>query len=404
MEYLLKNLYGDPRKQCHKFIHENIETFNFVNSGNPPEIKPMYKLSQPNKFKSLLKEIKRTIDNEDVKKEIEKVEKNGTKNISQVIELLIWRYYCFCNPDIRLMVLLDKTYKKKSLYEFKIKISEKQLKYITLQLNFMKNGFDEFISYIFDNVDEYKKVKVLPFDDNVQEKTISLNIYLIEKLDKFNESIFFISKNFYELVESSKIFLNYNNYDIFEKQFSLIYGANFVESIRTFFRLKFLKIYLHQNYSLLDQEYAVLSGSFLLFSLGLRFSRDTDIFCIESKYTNPLSLEKIKCSFDIKIFTSTNTEYNTWSKIVLYPNDYNILFGFKTNDIKIESYKRYGRYLSINSQKALGDLLVIKYLMKNKAYVDFNKIKNIDRLLHYRYRNLDHLAIKKYFITEKNSK
>ena len=103
----------------------------------------------------------------------------------------------------------------------------------------MKNGFDEFISYIFDNVDEYKKVKVLPFDDNVQEKTISLNIYLIEKLDKFNESIFFISKNFYELVESSKIFLNYNNYDIFEKQFSLIYGANFVESIRTFFRLKF---------------------------------------------------------------------------------------------------------------------------------------------------------------------
>ena len=80
------------------------------------------------------------------------------------------------------------------------------------------------------------------------------------------------------------------------------------------------------------------------------------------------------------------------------------MFGFKTNDIKIESYKRYGRYLSINSQKALGDLLVIKYLMKNKAYVDFNKIKNIDRLLHYRYRNLDHLAIKKYFITDKNSK
>ena len=55
MEYLLKNLYGNTRKKCYKFIHENIETFNFVNSGNPPEIKPMYQLSQSDRFKSLLK-------------------------------------------------------------------------------------------------------------------------------------------------------------------------------------------------------------------------------------------------------------------------------------------------------------------------------------------------------------
>jgi hypothetical protein len=186
----------------------------------------------------------------------------------------------------------------------------------------------------------------------------------------------FESKDFYDLVEGSKIFLHFNNYEFYEEQLKFAYGSKMKDTIRLFFLLKFLKIYLYKNYSLLLGEFIMLGGSFYLFSLGLRESRDVDVYAIYKKDYEKLKKE-IDCRYDI--LDASNIE-----KMAINPIRYGIYFGFKGNLKDYEILRRLDRYKRFSSRKALADIFILKY------YFNFGKkiiIKDMERLLFFRYKD-----------------
>jgi hypothetical protein len=317
-------------------------------------------------------------------------EMKNTENMNDI--LLNWKYKCFSDKTLKLIVLKDDIIQKNDyLFKFSINVNDKQLKYIELQLNFMMMKFNDFIEYIYQNKDYYKNVKLEQFKKS--KKPYKLNIYITVKDIKNIKNILFESKNFYELIEGSKLFLHKNNYIAFEQQTSHVYGVNIRKTIQTFFRLRLLKIFLYKNYSLFRQEKIFIGGSFLLFSMGFRISKDTDIYIIEKEKNQKLDLLK-QCNFDFfynednnnnKSFKILNNMFNISSK-------YNCLFGFKCtlykNEIGLRIYK--------NSNKALADLIILLYYFKEKININLN-INDISKILYYKYNDYNIDLIKKYF-------
>jgi hypothetical protein len=187
------------------------------------------------------------------------------------------------------------------------------------------------------------------------------------------------STDFYELVEGSKIFLNWNNYDFYEEQLLFCYGNDLNKSIQTFFRLKFLKFFIYKKYNLISDEFLMLGGSFYLFALGLRTSRDIDINVDKIYYNNNKIFNKdsLGCKYDIKEINESNSK-------TLNPNNYGIYYGFKGN-LKDEEIKiRELRYDLLKSKKALGDLYILNYYFKNKIILKSND--SIEKILFFRYK------------------
>ena len=77
------------------------------------------------------------------------------------------------------------------------------------------------------------KVKIVENQD--------LHVYVMNKIEGKYDPLF-ESKDFYDLVEGSKIFLHLNNYEFYEEQLKFAYGNKLNDTIRLFFLLKFLKI------------------------------------------------------------------------------------------------------------------------------------------------------------------
>jgi hypothetical protein len=170
--------------------------------------------------------------------------------------------------------------------------------------------------------------------------------------------------------------LHLNNYEFYEEQLKFAFGSKMNDTIRIFFLLKFLKIYLYKRKSLLLSEFLILGGSFFLFSLGLRSSRDLDMVMIYKKDVIQFRKE-MSCQYDI-LYSSII------EKMTLNPIRYGIYFGFKGNLKDYEIAKRMYRYKKIKSRKALADIFILKY------YFNLGKkliIKDIERLLFFRYKN-----------------
>lgn len=347
MEYLLNGLKNKYANNCQVFIDNNKDVIEAVFMNIVPQIKP-----NP---------------------------KSNSKD---------WKEKCFSHPDYKIIVSLDKKLGK-CLHKFSIDVSDKQIEYIKLQINFMRMKFNDFIEFLFDNAEIYKTSNLSPFSEG--NKTHKMEIGITNDKTSGN---FFQSQNFYELVEGSKIFLHKNNFDIYENQLSFIFGKELDKTIRSFFRLKFLKFYFYKYYSLNEQENILLAGSFLLFAMGFRVSRDTDIYSLENN-GELLSKYSFKCDFNVNLIKKSDSDYKEWEEI--FRKNYYYLFGFKTNDLETELKKRYGRIKILNSRKALADYLILKYYMGGKTRLDLSEKMNVNKLIYHRYRNFDRQAIKNYF-------
>jgi len=404
MEYLIEGVRNIYEKDCKRFVDANKQLMEDVKYNNYPTLKPLFDL-KPDTFKELMKNIYG----------MDCVFLNEALRLSKIdinIQMLLLRYYCESHEkNVSLVVLKNKTVDKSEdvYHKIEMKISKKQLEFIELQINFMRMPFDNFCSFLYENQEKFKKADLHQFKDT--PKTIKLNIYVIKNAKKVYKGAVFQSTHFYELVEGAKIFLHAPNYDIFEKQLSYAYGIDYENTVRVFFRVRFLKFYLYKNYSLYDMEYYLVSGSYLLFCLGMRVSKDTDIYCLEGPNNRLIDKREMKCNYDVKyiknrLFININesSDYDLWNRIILYPEDNYYVFGLKTNSINIEVYKRLGRFHYQKSKKSLSDLLIIKYFLNEKLDdIDLRKVNKFENLLFYRYNKFDTKKIINYFI-EKDSK
>ena len=366
MEYLIE---GMPNKKkipkCLKFINNNLDIIEDVMLMRKPNINPMFNVKTK---AELEKEIDIHINMDNL------IDKDSENYI-----MMFWRYYCCSNPNLKLLVLNGKKLENKDgkncLYEFHKKISNHALDGIILQIMFSQLKFNEIIEYLFKKSDDYKKVRLIPFhlQKNIQNQ--DLHVYVMSKIEgKYNP--LYESKDFYDLVEGSKIFLNLNNYEFYEQQLKFAYGNKMKDTIRLFFLIKFLKIYLYKKYSLLFGEYFILGGSFYLFSLGLRASRDLDVNYVLKKDFIKLKKE-ISCRYDI-------IEGSVLKKLSLNPMRYGIYYGFKGNLKDYELQRRYYRYTNYKSKNALADILILEYYFNFKNKIIVRDIKNI---LFRRYKN-----------------
>lgn len=366
MEYLVEGIVNKKEiPVCQRFINENQDIIEDVMLMRKPHINPMFAV----KTKAALeKEIEKNIPQE-----------NESDKKTEAYTMMVWRYYCCSFPDVKLLVLngkkLEKKDEKNCLYEFHKKISEHALDGIMLQIMFSQLKFNELIEYLFNKSDEYKKVDLIPVHMREIIENQELHVYVMSKIEgKYNP--LFESKDFYDLVEGSKIFLHLNNYEFYKEQLKFAYGSKLKDTIRLFFLLKFLKIYLYKKKSLLLGEFIMLGGSFYLFSLGLRSSKDIDVFII---YKN--DFEKIKkeiyCIYDI-------VNANLFTTIALNPIKYGIYYGFKGNLKENEISRRFQRYIKNKSKNALADLLILKYYFN---YGEKIIIENMNKILYRRYKN-----------------
>jgi len=382
MEYFFNEIKMNG--SCQNFLQKNIKIVEDCLMSNPPEIKPMLNINEISSLKLKIKEYFPNV-----------LLSNSFNNPNLYFELLIWRYYCFCHKDINIIVSL-KPLKINSEYKLTMPISDKQLNFIQLQINFIKMKFSDFIEYLFDK----------DFGNSLnqsvkQNKNKKLYVYLSKT--RTNNEVFFQSSNFYETVEAAKIFLNYQNYDIFEKQSSFIFTKEFDKTIKLFFKIKFLKYYYYHNYSLLEQEYFIMGGSYLLFAIGLRTSRDIDIYSIEGP-GKKLDSSLKKCGYDIHIFYKNSNNYKSWNEICINPINYYFLFGMKANNYKIEIVKRLKRYQLEEAGRPLSDLIALLYYFNEKIPTEI-KIKNSQQKLkkiNYMYKYINSKKILEYL--NKNKK
>ena len=366
MEYLVEGIVNKKEiPLCQRFINEHQDIIEDVMLMRKPNMSPMFDV----KTKAALeKEIEKHMPIDDA---------NDKKN--EAYTMMVWRYYCCSFPDVKLLVLngkkLEKKDEKNCLYEFHKKISEHALDGIMLQIMFSQSKFNEIIEYLFQKLAEYKKVELIPVHMRKIIKNQDIHVYVMRKIEGKYKPLF-ESNNLYDLVEGSKIFLHLNNYDFYEEQLKFAYGNKMKDTIRLFFLLKFLKMFLYKKHSLLVSEFLMLGGSFYLFSLGLRESRDVDVYVIYKEYFEKLKKE-ISCHYDI-------LDASIFSKMVLNPMKYGIYYGFKGNLKDQEISRRLDRYNKNKSRKALADLFILKY------YFNFGKriiIKDMERLLFFRYKD-----------------
>jgi hypothetical protein len=367
MEYLVEGIVNKKNiPLCQKFINEHQDIIEDVMLMRKPEINPMFDVKTK---EALEKEIEKHMPSENSK---------DKKNESYT--MMVWRYYCSSFPDVKLLVLngkkLEKKDEKNCLYEFHIKISKHALDGIQLQIMFSQLKFNEIIEYLFNKSDEYTKTDLSPFNSQKNMKNQDISVYVMQKIEGKYSSLY-ESKDFYELVEGSKIFLHLNNYEFYEEQLKFAFGRKMKQAIRIFFLLKFMKIYFYKKHSLLIQEFMILGGSFFLFSLGLRDSKDIDVVFIYKKDYNQL-FKEMRCQYDI-LYSSII------EKMVLNPMKYGIYFGFKGNLLEYEIAKRMNRFNKIESKRALADIVILKYYFSIGEKIVSNT--DIEKLLFFRYKN-----------------
>ena len=214
MEYLLSyfgsNVREDNRK-CMEFMKQHQTLINECLDNKYSEPKEMFTIKNKTEF---LDKIEKNFPNKYIKNNVEKLRKNyNLKELSDDFRLLFLRYECFCDKNLILKVSLGEIKGMEKEKVFEIAVNDKMLHMINLQIEFIRRTFDEFKEYLFDNSELFKKYEFQKFSNMKEEKNKKLIIYLGPTVN--SGDIFFMSKNFYELVEGSKIFLNYNNYDFF---------------------------------------------------------------------------------------------------------------------------------------------------------------------------------------------
>lgn len=177
-------------------------------------------------------------------------------------------YKVMTNPNIRVLSFFDDdSYKGKYLYKKKINnISEKQGKNIYYQISIMND---------------------YPTNQYPKKSDYSITVYFIEDATAPNASL--ITKNFYNTIIASKLFLNKNSIDILKYQdldnFNSFKMKDSRIMINTYLNL------LNEEVSLYEQEYIMALSGVISYILGLRKIKDIDldIYYKNDKVINTLS-------------------------------------------------------------------------------------------------------------------
>lgn len=306
-------------------------------------------------------------------------------NNSNKESMKYWQLFCYSNPNVSLVVKLDSKMKKTFLKEFTIPINNDELFSIQFQCNFIKMKFTNFAQFITN----LPKKQHQQYEE--KKKDHILYIYIVEGVKK--EKCLYQSMNFYELIEGAKLFLHENNYTIFSKQLFIIQCNNHFMSIKQFFKIKFLKFYLYNNYGIDEIEDTMLVGSYLLFCLGIRIPRDIDFYSL-----GDLKMPSVmgNCGYEITYISNYDNKVRKyWERVIR--EEYYYLFGMKTNTLEEEVNKRYKRLEEMKSGKALADLVILMYLYRIKLKIELDTGgKDIEKVLRQRYFYFDRNKIMNY--------
>ena len=164
-------------------------------------------------------------------------------------------YKVMTNPSIRVLSFFDDdSYSGKYLYKKKINnISEKQGKNIYYQISIMND---------------------YPTDKYPKKSNYSITVYFIDDKTVPNASL--ITKNFYNTIIASKLFLNKNSIDILKYQDLDNFNSFKMKDSRISFNT-FLN-FINTEISLYDQEKILGIHGILAYYLGLRKMKDIDLF------------------------------------------------------------------------------------------------------------------------------
>jgi len=394
------------RDECFKFIRKNRAIIEAAILNKVPEIEPLFENIKT--MNDLKKNLKKYIPTELILGIIKKLgSKNNVNKLNIHEKDLFFRYLSMSRPELKLVVFNNLTEKEKkslpkNIYHKEWKFDKHQMHYLKMNINFMEMSHPEFISFLFDEMKYFSKIKFIPISERKKEiKKYTLDIYLLEK---YNNEVkgkkFWESNNFYYLVEGSKIFLHENNYKFYEQQLSYIYGKFLKETTKIFFRLKFLKMLFYYNLKIIYLEFILLSGSGPLFLNGIRISKDIDLLFLENTDSELVYSEFIENFFNLYVCFLDNKKIFTTKKILRYyyrniNYKYNIeennviIFGFNSLFLSEEIIKRINYPLS---KKIIFDLSIILYILSRYNY-NFNlllKNKNINQsdILKKKYKNL----------------
>ena len=388
MDYMLsffgQNI-GEGNKRCRKFLMENRDLISQTESNTYPELKPMFNVGNERDF---IKEIDGYLTEKFLQMEIGKIgNKKKFESLQEDYKLYLLKYVCFCNKNLSIIVTIDKNLKKNHKV-LEIDVNEKMVDMIDLQIHFMRDSFEDFKQYIFNNQEKYAKYGFKKFKEMDDKKTKKLRVYIVSDKE-VEKGVFFQSIGFFELVESAKIFLHYTNYEFYDNWTNITLTENLDELFRIFFRIRFFKFFQYKHLTLLEQEYNLITGSFLLFSLGLRYSRDMDIYILRKEKIGYIKSNEIECNYDLHYIFESELDFFFWEKIILNPLENYYIYGLKTNKVDTEIFKRKSRHNNFNSRKALADYIVLKYLVNEDVEKNINK----EHALKYKYQSIKNIIL-----------
>ena len=394
------------RDECFKFIRKNRAIIEAAILNKVPEIEPLFENIKT--MNDLKKNLKKYIPTELILGIIKKLgSKNNVNKLNIHEKDLFFRYFAMSRPELKLVVFNNLTEKEKkslpkNIYHKEWKFDEHQMHYLKMNINFMEMSHPEFISFLFEEMKYFSKIKFIPISERKKEiKKYTLDIYLLEK---YNNEVkgkkFWESNNFYYLVEGSKIFLHENNYKFYEEQLSYIYGKFLKETTKVFFRLKFLKMLFYYNLKIIYLEFILLDGSGPLFLNGIRISKDIDLLFLNNTESELVYSEFIENFFNSNTCFLDNHKFSTNKKIIrfkigsvnykLYIEEKNaIAFGFNTLFLNEEFIKRKNYKLS---KKIVFDISIILYILSYSSLKFKSQLKNnnldLYDILKKKYKNI----------------
>ena len=387
MDYLLsffgQNI-GEQNKKCREFLMKNKDLIAQTEANTYPELEPMFNVKKEDSF---LKQINQFFDEQFLKMEIGKLRYKKFEELKEDFRLFLLKYVCFSNKNLKIIVTVDKNLRKNHKV-LEIDVNDKMLEMIQLQIHFMRDSFEDFKQYIFNNQQTFAMYNFKKFKEMDDKKNKKLRVYVVSNKEA-EKNAFFQSSGFFELVEGAKIFLHYTNYEFYNNWTNITLTENLDELFRIFFRIRFFKFFQYKHLTLLEQEFNLITGSFLLFSLGLRYSRDMDIYILLKKGVGYIKNYEIECNYDLHYIFEKDLDFFFWEKIILNPLENYYIYGLKTNRVDTEILKRKSRHSNFNSRKALADYIVLKYLLDEEVDKNINK----EHALRFKYQSIKNILL-----------
>lgn len=327
-------------------------------------------------------------------------DKKDLDNINKII----------CNNDYRILTFFDEININILNEKFKDNALIISYKYITLNTK----SFNSFIYQLYSNKGFRNIEDINNFCKNIGiHNKFNLTILILKPLNnkiKLNtiylKSKQYITTNFLETVEISKLYFNKNSLEFLDKQ-----------NLKNFMSFKFWKSrvmfqtirkWIYKNISLDEHEHIIFFSSIVLYLYGLRNCNDIDLIIYKNiNKFNDITNTMINKDFidsDLFFFLDISVKgtqkwkdhwniwLNEWSKLCNYdtfddiiynPNNYFYFMGMKIISLNVDIVRRIKR----NRPRSFADLYVIKKNIYNELKLPiipkkeevYLKIKDLDR-------------------------